>query len=281
MAGSNTTGQPNTADYNLGRGAIYFAENDATTGLAKDYRHLGNAPEFSISVEVETLEHQSSLTGLKQTDKEVIISQAIGLSMSLDELNFENVALFMSGTSGTYTNVKTLTAVTSNVTAAAVQGRWYDLVDTNGNRLYDISIAGDVTISDDSVPTTTYTITTDYLLDLKMGRVFIVVGGAITGTVTAAVVDSGADTSTSLSQVTSLDKTTIAGSVKFISENPVDGDHPTEYQFHQVSLKAEGDFSLVGDDFTVMQLTGKAEKNSGTSAAVKDKTLTITTDSTW
>ena len=281
MAGSNTTGQPNTADYNLGRGALYFANNDSSTGLPGAYRHLGNAPEFTISVEVETLEHQSSLTGLKQTDKEVIISQSIGLSMSLDEINFENVALFMSGTYDDYTNVKGISGI-SQETAVLVGGRWYDLRDANGSRLYDIDEANATVELTDTAGAGVGSEDTDYTVDYFMGRIFILDGLTADGkTGLKATVTGNSAASTNLAQVDTLTQTTIAGSVKFISENPVDGDHPTEYQFHQVSLKAEGDFSLIGDDFTVMQLTGKAEKNTGTAAGVYNKTLTITTDATW
>ena len=83
MPGVNTTGVPNTNDYNLGRGIVYFSLLD-TNGLPTGgYRDLGNAPEFNVSFETETLEHQASRLGLKVTDKEVVISQKCKLSQML------------------------------------------------------------------------------------------------------------------------------------------------------------------------------------------------------
>ena len=58
MAGLNLTGQPNTDDYNLGRGVVYFATLDSATERPKSYRDMGNAPEFNITVTVEDVRHQ-------------------------------------------------------------------------------------------------------------------------------------------------------------------------------------------------------------------------------
>lgn len=277
MAGLNSTGQPNTNDYNLGRGAVYFATNNSSTGLPLAYRHLGNAPEFNINLEVETLEHQASLSGLKTTDKEVTVSQTLGLSLSLDEINFQNLAIFMSGNTASHTNI---TAVATQLYPLADTGRWYDIYDSNGNRVYDITAASDVVVSDQTPSSSTLTLTTDYLLDLVMGRVFLnsTATGFVSGTDTLQIDYTATGTPiANIDEVEALTTTTVAGALKFVGENPTDADHQQEFQFHQVSLKAEGDFSLIGDDFTVMQLTGKAEKNTGTAAAVSQKTLTIRT----
>jgi len=47
----------------------------------------------------------------------------------------------------------------------------------------------------------------------------------------------------------------------FIAENPAANDEQGEYQFHQVSLKADGDFALIGDEFSQMAFTAVAESN--------------------
>ena len=56
----NSTGTTQTQDYNLGRGVLYIAALDGTTGLPGPYRDLGNAPSFALNVSVEELIHQSS-----------------------------------------------------------------------------------------------------------------------------------------------------------------------------------------------------------------------------
>lgn len=278
MAGANKTGQANTNDYVLGRGKVYFASLKAD-GTPDTYRFLGNAPEFTINVEVETLEHQSSQEGLKKTDKEVTISQSVGVTVTLDEINFQNMAVFFSGTSQTYTNVAG-NFTDSLLSASVTLGRWYDIVDTSGNRLYDITSSADLAFGT-SAASSDLVLNTDYTLDLVMGRIFllsnavnIMAGENLYCDYTEA--STGAP-ETSIDEVEALTTTSVKGALKFLQINPTDADHQSEFQFHSVSLKAEGDFNLIGDDWTTMQLTGKAEASTGTNAAVSGKTLTIRT----
>jgi len=272
MAGKNLTGAPSTSDYNLGRGALYFA--NLVSSLPSRYRHLGNSPEFNISVEVETLEHQSSLTGLKVTDKEVIISQKVSVSVTLDEINDENLAVFFSGEVATFGNDVALAGFSEHVMIAAAeveQGRWYDIVDSSGVRVYDID-EGNLTV--ESPDTTAQTLNTDYTVDEEFGRIFIVVGGGIATGADDVLVTLAADAGTKeVDEVRALTQTNVTGALKFIGENPANNDESVEYQFHQISLKAEGDFAQISDEFTTMQFTGTAESN--TTADADSPTLTI------
>lgn len=280
MPGLNLTGTPNTNDYNLGRGVVYFGVLDTTTGLPVNYRDLGNAPEFNISIESETLEHQSSREGLKTTDKEVVISQKMSLALTLDEINFQNLAALFSGNTATHTNpaIAGFSIITDFVPAAdVVLGRWYDLKDSTGERVYDVQQTADVILANGSVGNPGALVDgTDYTLDLLNGRFFllttataIVDGEEIDFTLTANA------SAVSQDEVQSLTTTSVIGALKFISENPASNDHQTEYQFHQISLKAEGDFSLIGDEYTTMNFTAVAEKNETADAA--SPTLTVRT----
>src|SRR5262245_43608037 len=138
--GKNTSGLPNTGDYVLGRGKVYGALIDTVTEkpTAAGWRDLGNAPEFTLSLETEKLEHQSSMEGLKVVDKEVTLSQKMSIGFSLDEINDQNLSEWLSGETASHTN--TAIAGFSNVTqsSAVVLGRWYDLVNGSGERAYDI-----------------------------------------------------------------------------------------------------------------------------------------------
>ena len=280
MPGLNLTGLPNTNDYNLGRGTVYFAALDTVTNLPTNYRDLGNAPEFNVSLESETLEHQSSRGGLKITDKEVVISQKMSLALTLDEINFQNLAQLFSGATATHTNPSILgfTIFTDAVVAAdVVLGRWYDILNASGERAYDLQNTSDLLIENGSAGNPGPLVDgVDYTLDLLMGRFFllttataIVDGEEIDITLTAA---GGA---VNQDEVQALTATSIIGALKFISENPAAADHKTEYQFHKVSLKAEGDFSLIGDEFTQMQFTAVAEKNE--TSDPDSPTLTVRT----
>jgi len=288
MAGPNTTGKPNTSDYFLGRGVCYFAALDPVTSLPLEYRDLGNAPEFNISLEVETLEHQSSRNGLKVTDKEVTISQKVNVSLTLDEINFQNLAVFLSGSSaGTSATDNTghLNPTYAGVTERelipvgdVVLGRWYELRDANGNRCYDIAKAN-LTVKDEAA--TTYSEGTDYEVNEEMGMIFLLTTGSIAaggsdGVDFSLAADSSADQY--IPEVKGLTSTSISGALKFIGENPADNDSKLEYQFHQISLKADGDFGLISDEYTQMTFTGIAERN--VLADADSPTLTVRAVST-
>lgn len=275
MAGGiNLTGLPDTGDYNLGRGKVSFAPIIAATGLPGEFRDLGNAPEFSMTVETETLEHTSSRGGLKVVDKEVVISLKASISLILDEINFQNLAIFMAGTSGTISNNDVVVGIAASVSTLLTtianpvkKGYWYDLRKTDGTRMYDIDPTK-LTVSkndtDDAVTITALTQGTDYTVDAKMGRIFIPSTSSIVPASTPVILfalagDAGA--AATVDQTVGLTQTTIRGVLKFIAENPANGDKQTEHQFNAISLKADGDFSLIGDEYSQMGFTGVAEKN--------------------
>lgn len=281
MAGPNTTGKPNTDDYSLGRGIVYFSALDAVTERPLSYRDLGNAPEFNITVEVETLEHQSSRKGLKVTDKEVTISQKINLSFQLDEINHENLAEFFSGDKATHTNVSVAGfAEYAMIPDPTVElGRWYDIVNASGERAYDVRIS-DLAMQTSNATPVPLVVDVDFEIDEEMGRVFLlsastVVATAITGNEDIDVTLTAEAAAKDVNEVRALTKTSVSGALKFVAENPVDADKQTEYQFHKVSLKADGDFALIGDEFTVMGFTAVAETNE--TAEPDSPTLTVRT----
>ena len=280
MSGLNPAGTAKPDDYNLGRGIVYLADLDSSN-LPTEYRDLGNATEFNISVETEKLEHQSSRTGLKTIDKEVVVSQKMNLSITLDEINFENMALFFSGESGSRSNSVAAAGLTGNGNLTVItQGRWIDLyldvtgkptTDTQGSRLFDIGV---VTITGTG-GTDIYTLTTDYTVDSVMGRIFIVDGGDLVAGTYDLDIAANASAASVVETVKTFTTSQIQGALKFISENPAFSNVKTEYQFHKVSLSAEGDFALIGDDWTTMQLTGAAESNE--SADPDSPFCTVTT----
>lgn len=276
MAGPNTTGLPNTADYSLGRGKLYVAKLDTSTGLPNTdgYRDVGNVPDFSISIDIEELLHQSSQRGLRVTDKRVVVSQTMNLSISLDELSSQNMALFFSGDTATVVNPAVAGFGPVTLTTALLQGQWYDIVNGSGVRAVDVD-AADVTVTD-GVPNTAV-LGTDYNLDLKMGRIFVIVGGLVltNGENLRVTVAADAGAAASLQQVTALTKSAEQLVLKFVSENPANNDEQVEFQFHSATLSAEGDFGLISDEFTVMQLTGVAQQESLATGSAR--TLTITT----
>lgn len=275
----NTTGKPDTRDYFLGRGILYLAELDANQ-LPVNWRDLGNSPSFSITVQSDELLHQSSRTGLRVTDKRITLSQDISLSFQLDEISHDNLALFFTGTTSSVTNpaVAGVGSMGSPVaiSTSAVLGRWYDL-----KTAYDgTGVATAFTA--DTVPKIRRTsgtpmdlvLGTDYEIDYKMGRVFL----KTTASNIAATDDFGWYSAADASAPATLElMKALKGSVrdialKFVAENPANSSELIEYEFHSVQISADGDLSLIGDEFSVAGFTGSAQKNSNINL---DGTLTI------
>lgn len=279
MAGLNTTGLPQTKDYSLGRGKLYVAKLDVDTGLPTDagYRDVGNVPDFSISIDIEELLHQSSQQGLKVTDKRVVTSQTMKLSIALDELSSQNMALFFSGdTDVSVTNPAVAGITTITQSGAAVLGQWLDIVDGNGVRCMDLDNA-DVDVFGGVAGATALAEGTDYTLDLKMGRLFLLSDAATAndGDIIKVTLAANAGAAAKLDSVVALTKSSEQLVLKFISENPANDDEQVEFQFHSATLSAEGDFSLIGDDWTQMKLSGVAQQESVATGTAR--TLTITT----
>lgn len=270
MVGLNTSGNPDTANYVLGRGELYFSRLTAG-GFPDDsgFRDLGNAPEFSITIDVEDLEHFSSRAGLKVLDKKFVISQAASIAFTLDEISFNNLAEFVSGSTGTYDNGHDTTVSDVDVTASVVQGRWYDIYNsantTTRRRVYNMGATGYVYSFDKDVAgvDTLLVEGTDYILDKKMGRIQIIVGSVTcpNGAKLQYTCTTAATTPKDLDQVSGLTVGTIEGALKFIQVDAVTGER-TEYHFHKVQINADGDFSLIGDEVTTMGFSGAALVNN-------------------
>lgn len=259
----NLTGLPNTGDYTLGRGIVYESAIDSTTEKPDDggWRDLGNATEFNVSIETEKLEHKSSRAGLQVVDKEVVLSQKMTINFSLDELNDENVASFLSGETAAHTNAAIAGFGDYTMVATVVLGRWYDIVASTGERAYDVE-TGDVVLTETSGAPQALTENTDYTLDLKMGRIFllstatnIAAGEPLNVTLTAEA------TASPVEEVRGMTQGNLIRAVKFIGENPANSNKQREYQFHKVTLSSEGDLSLIGDEYAVMAFSGTVESS--------------------
>lgn len=67
------------------------------TWTAVAWTDLGNCSKFTWAAEVETLEHFSSRLGIKTRDKKVVTTQKGKLTLVLDEITEDNLALAVLG----------------------------------------------------------------------------------------------------------------------------------------------------------------------------------------
>lgn len=284
----NLTGLPNTDDYTLGRGTLYVCDLDTTGKPTNIWRDLGNVTDMKLSFSSTSLKHTSTRAGLATTDKEVVLTQEVGVSFNLDELNDQNLALGLSGNEASFTNSAIAgfvewnwlpTATPSNIKP----GYWYDITNASGVRAYDI----------DSTKLTVKTLTgavtlvkgTDYLVDEEMGRIQFIVANSVTGAGSAAIVTAIAAndgikitltadaTASAINEIQAVTKTVVAAAFKFIQVNAVTN-LKREFSFHKLSLKVDGDFDLIGEDWTKIPFSGVAGTNP-VGGSVASPTLTI------
>lgn len=273
----NSTGTTQTDDYNLGRGVLMISQLDSSTGRPIEYRDLGNAPAFSLGIDIEELLHQSSRLGLRTVDKRLVISQTANVSFTLEELSADNLALFFSGATATATNPAVVGLTIYQVSASLVKGRWYQLQhQTSGVRAMGIA-AADVTVTEDADGTPNVLVLgTDYTVDEEMGMVFILPGGgASEGETLSLTLAAEAGAPANVTQTTGLQVSGVDYAIKFLGVNPADDDQRFELELHSVQISAEGDFSLISEgDLTQMQFTGAAQRNE--QALGTSKTMTLT-----
>lgn len=82
---------PNVLNLRIGKAAVYFTPAGGTE------RHLGNCTTFKTSPTVDQLDHFSAMAGTKVKDFSVVVSQAVDLSFTLEELTVDNLAMWSFG----------------------------------------------------------------------------------------------------------------------------------------------------------------------------------------
>lgn len=270
MAGSiapNTTGTNQPDAYVLGRGIVYLAPLGAND-VPGAYRDLGNCTAFTVGQETEVLTHKSSRSGLKVTDKKVTLSQEIQVGFTLDQFIGENLGLFLSGTLTTHTNPAVAGVAEQVAKYTSVElGKWYDLTDGSGNRVYGID-AGDLVLEKDDTSDVLLVLNTDYELDAEFGRFRllptasnITAGDDVNVTITA---DANAPV---VNEIRALQSASTQYALKFIGENPADGDKKYEIEVHKVTLTPDGEANFIGDEFATMSFTGVAEESTNPAVA--------------
>jgi len=241
---SNT---PNpAANLTLGKGILYFAKKDPSTGLYDGFRDLGNAPEVSANITPDKLAHYNSRGGLKVKDLEIVKELALKFSFSLDEPNAENLAMTFMADSVVVTQ-QSATAQTL-VIDPVTKGRYYN---TGKKNITVTSVA----LTD--TPATVYTVTTDYVVDSKYGRVFIPYTSTIAAAADITVTYNVA--ASTYTQLKSLNQTKVEGELHFISNNPAGENY--EMRIWRANLIPTGNLALIGDDWQSISFEAEVLKD--------------------
>jgi hypothetical protein len=253
-------------NYTLGRGEVYFARKDPVTGILGGERYIGNTPECNLTAEEEKLEHFSSDKGVRVKDANVTLQVNYTGTVSCDNIDNENVALFFLG------DTATLTVAQSTVTAAPIndveRGMFYQLGMTpnnpSGARKVIFPGSAGTTFTLTKLPSTLLVHGTDYVLNAALGRieilstsVTVVDGDDLVCTYTVAASTRNRMISGS---------TAISGALRYIAYNP-EGKQ-IDYYMPSVTMSPNGDFPLKSDEWQVIPFNLDVTKRDDATAAV-------------
>ncbi len=236
-------------NYTVGRGEVHFSRFKPNTQLPEGYRYLGNTPEFSLTLESETLDHYNSDRGIREKDASVTIEVARSGTIVADEIIADNIALFLFG-SAEDVSVTGATVANEQINDV-IPGRIYQLGESDSNPLgamkivYPGSSGTLFAVKDDTTPTpVTFTPIDDYVLDADRGLLHIVEGGAIT---------AGDNLRVTYTTQTSTHKRIISGAepvngaLKFITYNPIG--EQFSWSLPWITIRPNGDYNLKGDEW--------------------------------
>lgn len=261
-------------NYTLGRGEVFFArfiDNNKTPG---GERYIGNTPELSLTIEQEVLDHFSSDHGIREKDESIALQVNRTGTMSTDNVNTENVALFFFGSASLVTEVGA--TITEEVLPAVEQGLHYQLGISSTRPAGAKGIVGQTDDSNsegaDPVVTdaadsnsTAFVEGTDYTIDYELGRVFVVEGGGIVdGTNLHVTYTIKASTYTRVISGSQ----PVEGAMRFIAFNPTGDD--IDYYFPWVKVSPNGDFALKSDEWLTIPYNIEVLKRSDREAIYAD-----------
>ena len=259
-----------TQKYTLGRGEVFFNKFKPGTNIGEGERYLGNTPEYSLTNDVETLDHFNSDRGLREKDESVLLEISSSGSMTCDNISGDNVALFFLGNLLT----KSSTSVTAQKEVFTSWKRGYtmqlgttDTTPTGVRKVSNVKVgkaASGATIDMSSDINSMSGVTVidaagNYEVDTELGRLYLEPTSAeINGDIKLVV---QFDVAAQSRQMVVSSNDVVQGSLRFVAHN-AKGENK-DYFFPKVTLSPDGDYNLKGDDWQSMGFTFEALKLPG------------------
>lgn len=222
----------------LGRGELWFAPflpGTTTLPAGGGYRFLGNVPEFNVNVTAENLDHYGSTRGVRELDRSIPVSTNRSATISCEDIDQENLALFFLGDAGivAQTSATTLTETFADV----VVGRRYFVGVTASNPTGYRSLTTPVL----KKGVATLVAGTDYSIDAERGFIDILGGGVADGDDVTLEFGRAAVSRTQV--ITG--SMAAEGAFKYIAY-PAEG-KPIDFFMPRVKISPNGDFSLIAE----------------------------------
>jgi len=230
--------------YFNGQGKIYLGARDAG-GNPLNMKYVGNAPNFSFTLEETTTEHKESTSGLRLTDLRLTTELKASASMTLEQLDADNLNFLLFGT--------TATQAVSAVTGEAIQGS--AAVAVGDIYLLDSVNIAALVVRDSTATPKILVAGVNYAADLKTGQIEILdltTGGPWVGPLTASY------TRTAATHVTKLfGQAAQEYWLRFAGKNTaVSGSPEVIVDLYRVRLSPAQEVALINDDLAQFQMEG-------------------------
>lgn len=235
--------------YTIPRGRVFFNPINTATDEYMGELYMGNCPSLGLSIETEKAEHYSSETGLREKDASVVLEVKRTGSLTCDNMSGTNVALFLSGSTGTITQAGA--SVTDEV-IDVIPGRYYQLGLGVSTPVGARKVSAVVVTN--SAGTTTYVAGTDYLLDADRGRLQILATGTI---VAGEIKVDYTKAATTWEGIRSGAAGELLGALRIVSDNAT-GDQ-RDFYMPRVSLVPSGEIPVIAEGTDFAQMTFDAD----------------------
>lgn len=235
--------------YTIPRGRVFFNPINTATDEYLGELYMGNCPSLGLSIETEKAEHYSSETGLREKDASVVLEVKRTGSLTCDNMSGTNVALFLSGSTGTITQAGA--SVTDEV-IDVIPGRYYQLGLGVSTPVGARKVSAVVVTN--SAGTTTCVAGTDYLLDADRGRLQILATGTI---VAGEIKVDYTKAATTWEGIRSGAAGELLGALRIVSDNAT-GDQ-RDFYMPRVSLVPSGEIPVIAEGTDFAQMTFDAD----------------------
>lgn len=237
--------QTTSSNYTLGKGAIFLAEfADTDKKIAGGYRQIGNCPDFALKISTTTLDHYSSMTGIRTRDEQVITEVSYTGSITTDNNDLDNMAMFFLGAKSA--TARASTTITDEAISDVKLDHLHILGATESNPAGNVGIDAATVVLKKG--TTTLVAGTDYLIDADIGAITPLSSGSILEGDDLTV--SYTARAATINQVISA-TTPFEGAIFYVATNKTGT--KTNYYLPWVKITPDGDYSIIGDSWTEMK----------------------------
>ena len=249
--------------YTLGRGKVHFARFKTGTTNPDGFRYIGNTPEFSLTIEAQNLDHYSSDEGIREKDDSVPLEVNRSGSLTTDNIDPQNVALFFFGEALVVTQA--LVASALEILQDVHVGHGYKLGSTPLNLAGAFGINPTGFTAELSPAGTALVSGTDYTMDFANGIITFTPGGLVTEGIDVEV--NFAIRASTRTRVISGSEP-VEGAMMYVTKNPKGED--CTYYLPYVKITPNGDYALKGDEWQQIPLSLEVLELEGREAIYRD-----------